>query len=138
MKRLLVVLLILLVPLAAAYAAVTATSLNPTTKGWTVNATSADASSCEQVKAAPGAGKYLVLRRVSIATDANITVTIGSGESGNGVEAVLIGPVPYAAGTGNWTDVVLHPAIKLPANKSLTVDASGAGNVWVLAQGETK
>jgi len=137
MKKLLVLLSILLIPVAA-YAAVTATSLTPTTKGWTVNATSADASSCEEIKAAPGAGKYLVVHWITVICDANITVTIGSGESGNNVEAVLMGPLPYAAGTGNDTNVVFHPPIRLPANKSLTVDASGAGNVCVIVNGETK
>jgi len=117
--------------------AITKNSLTPTTSGWAVNATTADASSGEELVAAPGAGKYLVVNSITVISDANITVTIGSGESGDNVEATLFGPIPFGTNGGVCPAVFFNPGVRLPANKSLSVDASGAGNVCVIAQGVT-
>ena len=103
---------------------------------WQVNATSADASGCELIVAAPGTGYVLVVTRLVIYIGAAITVTIGSGKSGSAVEAVVIGPLGGAAGTYPL-DCRARPIV-LTTNKSLSFDASGAGAVCIYAEGFTK
>lgn len=117
--------------------AITATSLQPVSSGWTVNASSADASGCEEIKAAPGADLCLCVRQLEVSCVAAITVTVGAGETAGAVTTVVVGPLNFAATSGSPVSVVFNPAIKLAANTSLTVDASGAGAVQVLAQGYT-
>lgn len=93
-------------------------------------------SGTEELVAAPGAGKYLCLTHLTVNVAANLTVTIGSGENAGAVEAVLIGPIYMLAGaTLQWD--FRNGGVVLPANKSLTVDSSGAGGVTVFAEGET-
>ncbi len=103
---------------------------------WQINATSADATGCETILAAPGTGKALVITRLVVYIGDAITVTVGSGKSGAAVEADFIGPLGGAAGT-YILDVRERPII-LTANKALTVDASGAGSICVYAEGYTK
>jgi len=101
------------------------------------SATSADASGCEEIVAAPGAGYALVIERLIIHIGDAITVTVGSGETGPGsVEGDKIGPLGGAAGTYPM-DLRERP-VQLTTNKSLTFDASGAGTVCVIAEGYTR
>lgn len=119
--------------------AVTTTSLQTATSGWAVNATSADASGCEVILAAPGAGVSLYLESVLINGVNGITVTIGEGETASAPDAIILGPITFAG--ASWAETVVHEflrPIKLTANKALVVDASGAGAVCVLAEGFTK
>ena len=103
---------------------------------WHINATSDDASGCEEIKAAPGAGYQLCVTRLTIGVGAAITVTVGSGVAAGAVEGDQIGPIGGAAGTYQL-DFCQHP-VALTENKSLTVDASGAGTVCVYAEGFTR
>lgn len=99
--------------------------------GWIINGTSADASGCEELIAAPAAGTSIYVDYLVISSGAAITITIGAGETGGAVTTALIGPVTFAA---NTSLVFPMPAggMKVGAATSLTVDASGAGavNVW--------
>ncbi len=105
---------------------------------WSLSATSANASGCEELKATPGAGKYLVIREVTICCGSAINVTVGAGESGDAVETVLVGPAFFLAdGTTVFTWKPKIPVV-LPADKSLTVDASDAGTVTVIVEGYMK
>ena len=113
--------------------AIAVVTLTPMTFGWVISATSADASGGEELLAAPGAGICIGLRHVTINSAAAITITLGAGEAANDVEAALLGPVTFAAGTTLQWD--FNPMLWLPANKSLTVDASGAGVICVFCQG---
>lgn len=113
--------------------------LKPLGKGgdrWQVNASSADASGCEEIKAAPGAGYALVVERLVIYIGAAINVTLGEDKNGAAVAAVLIGPLGGAAGT-YVLDCRERP-ILMTANKALVIDASGAGVVCVYAEGFTR
>jgi hypothetical protein len=113
------------------------TVTNPTVGkfGWFLNATSANASGCEELKAAPAAGLSIYVDHLTISSDAAITVSIGEGESVPGTpDTVLLGPVPFAINQCiQWN--FLNGGMKLTAAKSLTVDASGAGNINVFASG---
>ena len=116
--------------------AITITTPSPGKFGWIVNGTSADASGCEELKAAPGASIQLIVDHLTINNGANaISITIGQGVAAGAVETALIGPIPMAANTS--IQFLFSGGMWLAANKSLTVDASGAGPVCIFAQGRT-
>ena len=117
--------------------AYTATALQPATCGFAVNAVTDDASGCEELVAAPGAGKYLVLRQVIISCVAAITITIGAGETAGAVTSPVLGPLTFVA-TSPVSIFTFNPGIKLAANTSLTVDASGAGAATIFVQGDVE
>ena len=116
--------------------AITITTPSPAGFGWIINATSADASGCETLKAAVS-GKSIIADHLTISTGAAITVTIGMDESGGAVETALIGPVSMAANSSMQWDFSGWPTfgLRLTAGKSLTIDTSGAGAVTVFARG---
>ena len=102
--------------------------------GFFLNATSADVSGCEELRAAPGAGLSIYVDHLTINSGAATTITIGEGETGGAVTTALIGPVSFAANQSmQWT--FLNGGMKLTAATSLTVDASGAGAICIFASG---
>ena len=104
---------------------------------WLVNATSADASGCEEVFAAV-AGKSHYIQQVTLSCDADATVTLGAGETGTAVTTVLLGPIGFQAdGGAPWSIRFVSP-LKVAAATSITVDAGGAGNVCVVIEGYTE
>ncbi len=115
--------------------AITLTESQADPVGWISNGNSADASGAEVLKAAPGAGVQLLVDKLVISSGAAITVTVGSGESASAVETVIWGPVHMAANS----QVIWKPerAAQLAANKALVIDASGAGDVTVIAEGRS-
>ena len=100
--------------------------------GFVVNGNTADLSSCEELVAAV-AGKSIVLERIAVSFGAAITVTVGAGEAANDVVTVLIGPIYGAANSS--VELTFTRPIVLAAATALTADASGAGNVTIVAQG---
>ena len=118
--------------------AVTVNNLQPGEFGFILNATSADVSGCEELKAAPGAGKNIILDTLSISTGAAIDITIGEGETTGAVTTALIGPVTMAEDQTVQFDFRGRGGMILTANTSLTVDASGAGAVCVVCCGRVK
>lgn len=106
--------------------------------GWIINATSADASGCEELKAAPAAGLALVVEHLTINNGANaISITIGEGESVPGsVDTALIGPIAMAANTS--LQFRFQRGMKLTSAKALVVDSSGAGAICIFAEGRTE
>jgi hypothetical protein len=115
--------------------AISITTPSPGKFGWIVNATSADASGCEELKAAI-AGKSIVVDHITVNSGAAITVTIGQGETAGAVTTALIGPVSFAANQSmQWT---FPSGIVLTAATSLTVDSSGAGAICIFAWGRVQ
>lgn len=114
--------------------AITVTTPSVATAGFIVNGVSADASGCEELKAAPGAGEALVITHLTINNGASaLSHTIGEGETTGAVTAALIGPVAMAANTSlQW---YFNPPMRLPDATALVVDSSGAGAVCVFVQG---
>ena len=106
--------------------------------GFFLNATSANASECEQLKAAPAAGLSIYVDHLTISSDAAIAISIGEGEAVPGTpDAVLLGPVPFAINQSiQWN--FLNGGMKLTAATSLVVDASGAGNINVFVSGRVE
>jgi hypothetical protein len=106
--------------------------------GWHLNFTSANASGCEELMAAPAAGLSIYVDHLRISSDAAITVSIGEGESVPGTpDTTWIGPVPFAVNQSIPWDF-RNGGMKLTAAKSLVVDASGAGNICVFASGRVE
>lgn len=117
--------------------AIAVTTPTPGKFGWIINATSADASACEELKAAPSAGTALIVDHLTINNGANaISITIGEGETGGAVTTAMIGPIAMAANTS--LQFMFPSGMVLTAATSLTVDASGAGAVCIFAQGRTQ
>ena len=110
----------------------TLTSNNVGTRGFNANLTSDDLSGCESIVAAV-AGKSIYLERVALSFGAAITVTLGAGETGGAVTAVLVGPIYGAA--NSTVELVFNRQIKLASATALVADASGAGNITIVAQG---
>ncbi|MGD0277483.1 MAG: hypothetical protein ABSB79_15805 [Syntrophales bacterium] len=106
--------------------------------GFFLNATSANASGCEELKAAPSAGLSIYVDHLTISSDSAITVSIGESETTPGSpDTVLLGPVPFAVNQCiQWN--FLNGGMKLTAAKSLVVDASGAGNINVFISGRVE
>lgn len=107
------------------------------TFGFFLNATSADASGVEELKATV-AGKSIYVDHLTISTDAAISISIGEGETVPGtVDAIHIGPVLFGADSFiQWN--FLNGGMKLTAATSLVVKASGAGNINVFASGRVE
>lgn len=101
--------------------------------GFSVSLNSDDLRGCEELVAAPGAGKAIEVDTVTISVGAAMDATLGAGESSSAVETVLIGPIYLAA--NSTVAVPLAKPIRLAMNKSLTADASAAGNVTVHVTG---
>jgi len=100
--------------------------------GFIKNATSADASGCEEIHAAV-AGKKIKIRHLSINSTDAIAITIGEGETTGAVTTALLGPIEFSAAlTLQWN---FNPPLELTAATSLTVDADGAGQMCIFAQG---
>jgi len=114
--------------------AIAITTPTPGKFGFILNATSADATGCEELKAAPAAGSSIAVDHLTINNGANaISITIGSGAAAGAVETALIGPIAMAANTS--LQFMFPYGMILTAAKSLTVDASGAGAICIFAQG---
>jgi hypothetical protein len=109
------------------------TVTNPACKvGFIANGFTANASSCEELVAAV-ASKKIKVKHLTVNSGAAITITIGEGETTNAVTTALIGPISFAANSSLQWD--FNPPMELTAATALTVDASGAGDVCVFAQG---
>jgi hypothetical protein len=91
--------------------------------GFIINATSADASVCEELKAAPATGLSIFVDKLTINSTLAISVTIGEGETTG------------AAASSTQFDFSQVGGLKLTAATSLTVDASGAGDICITVIG---
>jgi len=117
--------------------AIAVTTPTPGNFGFIINATSADASGCEELKTAPDTGVSIVVDHLTINNGANaISITIGAGETGGAVTTALIGPIAMAANTSIQWDFPYGMVVT--AATSLTVDASGAGAICIFARGRLK
>ena len=116
--------------------AIAITTPQPGSFGFIIKATSADATACEELRAAPAAGKSIIIDQLTINNGASaLSITIGEGKNGAAVTTALIGPIAMAANTSlQWT---FYPqGMVLSAATALTVDASGAGAVCIFAIGK--
>jgi hypothetical protein len=102
--------------------------------GFIKNATSADASGCEELVAAV-AGKKIKVRHLTMnnLTAGALSFTLGEGKNVAAVTTALIGPVSIGANSSLQWD--FNPLMELTAATALTVDLSAGGNICVFAQG---
>lgn len=121
--------------------AIDITTPTPAKFGFILNATSADASGCEILKAAPAAGLSIIVDHLTINNGPNaITITIGEGKNGGAVTTALIGPIAMAANTSiqfNFTRGFAVKGMTLTAATALTVDA-GAGPICIFVIGRVE
>lgn len=103
---------------------------------WTVSLYSADVSGTEELMAAV-TGKYHYIRKIIIDCASAITVSIGGGETTGALTATYIGPIPFAATTGQKIFDFGNKGMKLAVSTALCIDASGAGAVSVVVEGHT-
>lgn len=116
--------------------AVAITTPQPGHAGFIINATSADASGCEELKAAPAAGLSIIVDHLTINNGAGAqSITIGEGKNGAAVTTALIGPVAMAANSSIQWD--FPSGLVLTAATSLTVDA-GATALCIFAHGRVE
>ncbi|MHB8110507.1 MAG: hypothetical protein ACYDHW_10805 [Syntrophorhabdaceae bacterium] len=116
---------------------VNAPDIGKTSQGgsFIINAYSANASGCEQLKAAPGSGTAIYIRNMSISSATPVTVTIGEGETTPGeVDTTLMGPFKFGT-TPHQMQWDFYPAMKLTNNKSLVMDSDATGDIVVVIQG---
>jgi len=114
--------------------AIAVVTLTPMTFGWIISATSADASGCEELLAAPAAGVSIVLDEITINNGAAaISITIGEDAAAGAVVHAVIGPVAMAVNTS--LQFMFPYGILLKSAHALTVDASGAGAICIVARG---
>jgi len=104
--------------------------------GFCVNFNSADLSGCEELIAAVS-GKSIYVERLELSFGAAINVTLGAGETGGAVTTILIGPI-YGAANGFIPLNFEKRPIKATTATSLTIDASGAGNITGIVSGYIK
>ncbi len=107
---------------------------------WFISKYSADLSDCEELVAA-SSGKYHYLTKLKIYAQsvADITVTVGSGETTGAVTTIHLGPIPLSD-TGShfehdWGKDNL--AVKCTESLALTIDASAACPIFIYAEGVT-
>ena len=114
--------------------AVSINTPQPASFGWIINATSADASGCEELKAAPAAGTSIIIDHITVNNGAGAqSITIGQGKTGAGVTTAILGPVAMAANTSlQWN---FPSGIVLTAATSLTVDSSSNTALCIFAYG---
>lgn len=101
--------------------------------GWYLNATSVDLSGAEVLKTGI-AGQRICVRHLTISSAANISITIGQGETHPAVTLALLGPIIFAANQQmQWT--FGNGGMLLATAEDLTCDSSGAGDVTIFGWG---
>lgn len=115
--------------------AVLLVTAQPAGRGWHAEGLSNDWRGCEELVAAPGSGKYLVLHSFSISSNVATNVTLGAGETAEAVTTVLVGPIYLAINSA--VQHVFRTPIKLAANTALVADAADSGLVSIVVEGET-
>lgn len=104
------------------------------TFGFFLNATSANVSGVEVLKAAVS-GKSIYVDHITLNSTDAIALSIGEGETVPGtVDTVLIGPIEFAAlQTMQWD--FRNGGMRLTADTLLCIDADGAGEICCFVSG---
>lgn len=103
---------------------------------WYVDYTSTDVSGCEELLAAVS-GKSHYLEKIIIDCASAITISIGGGETTSALTSTFLGAIPFAATTGQKVYEFPDEALVIGESVALCIDASGAGNVHIWAEGLT-
>lgn len=102
------------------------TDKQPADVGFAVNMVTTTAGSCVTVKAAPGAGKAICLERFVAVADADMTLTVGDGNSGVSVTVAALGQLYLLANVP--AAYVFRRPLVLTANAVLAVMPSTIGD----------
>jgi hypothetical protein len=106
---------------------------------WTISSHTADASGAEVIKADPQNSTLIYfITKLIIGCDANITVTFGANESSSAVTTIYF-TLPFNVSSGPYVfDFEESPLQIGDANSAIVIDGSGAGDVYVFAEGFTE
>lgn len=113
---------------------ITTTELQVDQDGWAYNATTTDATSGLAVVAAPGDGKFLVLKELHITTATSARAAIQSKASATATVSRQLGLL-FIDDSG-YEDKFLG-GLRLPENEELDFFTSAAGTLQVFAGGYT-
>jgi hypothetical protein len=110
---------------------------------WSIAMYSADMSGAEELKAAVSGSSHYIMY-LELHTASSITLSIGADETVAGtMDYTYIGPITFTAAGPHYIRDFTQPSalplkgFKLPSGSSLMIDASGAGPVFVYAEGKT-
>lgn len=107
------------------------------THGWCAFCYSGDLQACEEIKAAPSAGKNLYIEHLFISCVSAIDITIGEDENAGAVKTPYT-TFEFVATSGAPIDIHFTRPIKVTTNEAFTADATGEGKVTIIASGYTK
>jgi hypothetical protein len=116
--------------------AITSQALKLDESGWAVNATSSNAIGGEQIKAAPGTSKTLLLKELHISAGQSAMAIIDSRASATATATRLLGPITLNASTNNYQNQFVRGIRTNAVNEALYVTSSGNAYVNVYASGE--
>jgi len=103
--------------------------------GFTINSRVTSASP-EIIKAAPGTGKFTVLKELTVNTSATCLVQLESRASATATVTSIRGPLYFGGSTFAQTEKYIY-GIRLPANEELTARSSASALVNILITGTT-
>lgn len=98
---------------------------------------SADVTGGESIEAA-STGHTHYITKLLVHADADMDMSIGSGETTGAVTTVHFGPVPLTAESG-WFLWEAPPGmgVKCTSATAIVIDSSAAGTIWIEAHGKT-
>ena len=112
--------------------AITLTSNIVRPYGFIANVYSTDWSGCETIVAGV-AGKSIYIERIYINAHDTEVFTIGAGETGGSVSAVVLGPLSCPGDT--IEEITFTRPLQIAAATALVVDAAGTGDATIIVQG---
>ena len=103
--------------------------------GWAYNSSTTDSTSGLQVIAAPGSGKYLVVRELHITAPLSARAFIASRESATAAATTHLGPIMVNA--SGYAEKFVG-GLSMVANEALYLRTSAACNMQLFTAGYTR
>jgi hypothetical protein len=117
--------------------AISTQSLAVDPDGWAVNATSSDASGGEELEAAPGTGKRLILQELYLSANQSAAAIIDSRASATATITRMAGPILLQLRHGNVGRQYIR-GVKALVNEAIFITSSGSSYINVYASGVIK
>ena len=111
------------------------TTLKLDKSGWAVNSTSSDAINGEELVAAPGAGKTLILKEMHISVGQSARAIIDSRASATATATRMLGPISLNASTNNYVNRFINGIRTNAANEAIYITSSANAFINVFVSG---
>ena len=105
--------------------------------GWAVNATSTNAAGGEELEAAPGAGKRLILQELYLSANQSAAAIIDSRASATATVTRMQGPILLPPQDRNVGRQFIR-GVKAKVNEAIYLTSSGSAYINVYASGVIK